>query len=221
MQPIELTNLYIKDYLWRPMYCLYNYKYEFEQYLGLTENYNIIDQLTESINQGIFDIHLNNYKYCDNIKIRFDIGTTNRHNDIDTLVVNSKWDEDLHKFNTIQIHIFLTHKEFYQLKAFDSLRYSLLIIYYRYLEKIDPNNEYVKFLQYLSNLDFQNIFAYLHNYIVRENIKEWNSDFFEYTFALLSKRKQKKNKINEDLFYNLNLLSNRIFKRKEWDKVII
>lgn len=130
------------------------YDFYFNEQIGFPECHIIQEDIKEHICNGITNFIID---YCDFIKeINIELESTINYND-------GLWYNDsiLQQFDNNKINIKLIERDWSNDNTCDwfdynIIRYSLYIAYYRHLKKTNPEHDFVKFVEFLSRVDFYN-----------------------------------------------------------------
>lgn len=193
-----MTNSYIS-----PTFYEFNkiYDFYFNEKIGFNECFKIQEDIKKNI---INEITFFNIDYCAFIqKININLESTKNKEHIYSEYELFNWQSNLLNYNDNVLDLQLITRDWISDSKnfnYNIIRYSLYIVYYLYLRKNNPNHYFVKFVEYLSKIDFYD--PGLEEYIP---IKKY----------IDSLKETKQKTINEKLFdeaiyYHSKLITNKM-----------
>lgn len=207
MEREMLYNFIINSYIGPQFYDSSKiYDYTFNKKIEFNECYRIQEDIKKSILNNIYNIKIDYCDFINEINITFN----------STIKSNPELFYDDSRITHIKrnkITLELIDRDWNNLKTkehfnYNLIRYSLYIAYYYHLKENNLEHPFVKFIEYISKLDF-------NDFTISNTQDNFSNYIIDNTNNLKTTKNQ--NNINEILFHNIISFGNEL--RFNWNKI--
>lgn len=140
--------------------------------------------------------------FINKIEIQLECHNDDNYINIPCKIINIIWDDNCSKINCVQIKQLEIHPF---VCNFTNFRYSLMIAYYEYLKKVNHKHIFVKFVEYINEIDFNIDLSIFNSYEPDVCVNDFINNYLEFI--------KEPKEINEDTFYRANEFYHKLLER--------